>query len=120
VRFIKASASKFYARLSKAVDQETALGAVGVAAEDANPMDEDDGPVAGMRDLADYLAEEGLLRVVMVAKQFKAYHKKAGTAAVMALTADYQKDVEARLVSQPHLILTQSSPNPHLILTRLF
>ena len=98
VRFIRSSANKFYSRLSKAVDQETALGAVG-GADDANPMDEDedDGPVAGMRDLADYLAEEGLLKVVMVAKLFKAYHKKAGTAAVMALTAEYQKDIDARL-----------------------
>ena len=58
---------------------------------------EDDGPLAGMRDLADYLAEEGILKVVMVAKQFKAYHKKSGTAAVTQLTAEYQADVEKRL-----------------------
>jgi hypothetical protein len=118
VRFIKSSAKKFYARLSRAVDQETALGASERGDEDgaaatmaaaASLQDDDDGPLAGMRDLADYLADEGLLKVVMVAKQFKAYHKKSGTAAVMQLTAEYQADVEARL--EPYTEVTGDVAN---------
>lgn len=118
VRFIKSSAKRFYARLSRAVDQETALGASqrgGAAGDEAAAgtsaftNDDDDGPLAGMRDLADYLAEEGVLKVVMVAKQFKPYHKKSGTAAVTQLTAEYQADVEKRL--EPYTEVTGDVAN---------
>lgn len=112
VRFIKSSAKKFYARLSKAVDQETALVASergDEAVDNTSSMEDDDGPLAGMRDLADYLAEEGVLKVVMVAKQFKAYHKKSGTAAVTQLAAEYQADVEKRL--EPYTEVTEDVAN---------
>lgn len=111
VRFIQSSARKFYLRLSRAVDQETALGERerGEDAAGAPMHDDDDGPLAGMRDLADYLAEEGILKVVTVAKQFKAYHRKSGTAAVMQLTAEYQADVEKRL--EPYTEVTADVAN---------
>ena len=103
--FIRGSVQRFYARLSKAVDHEAAKG----GEEAAAAVGDDDGPLAGMRDLADFLVEEGLLKVVLVAKQFKVYFKKSGTAAVVQLMTDFQADVTARL--EPYTEVTEDVSN---------
>jgi hypothetical protein len=58
----------------------------------------DDTPLSGISDLGVFLAEDGILKVMQTAKQFKVYYAKAAEAAATELTKGLKDDLVKRLV----------------------